>query len=136
MKLYVPVGLFGIIGAVLRYALGIWSKDWWPHAAFPGGTLIINLTGCLLLGWFSTWAAAKPGLPAWFRTGFGTGLVGAYTTFSTFSVETVTLLRENHTVLAVLYAGASFFGGLLFAGLGYAIYQAQTRRQRRGVQPL
>jgi len=132
MRAYWPVGLFGIVGAVLRYLIGEWAQNWWPSSAFPTGTLIINLTGCLLLGWFSSWAAFKPGLPAWFRTGFGTGFVGAYTTFSTFSAETVTLLQGEHFGLAALYVLTSLIGGLAFAGLGYGIYQIQSRRRARG----
>lgn len=136
MKSYWPVGLFGIIGAVLRYSIGVWSQDWWTSPVFPAGTLVINLTGCLLLGWFSTWAASKPGLPAWFRTGFGTGFVGAYTTFSTFSVETLSLLQADRIGLAALYAASSLIGGLAFAGLGYGLYQVQSRRRAGGVKPL
>lgn len=135
MKAYWPVGLFGIIGALLRYAIGNWAGHWWPSSTFPTGTLIINLTGCLLLGWFSTWAASKPGLPAWFRTGFGTGFVGAYTTFSTFSVETVTLMQADQIGLAALYVLSSFIGGLAFAGLGYGLYQAQSRSRAKGATP-
>lgn len=135
VKTYLPIGLFGIAGAVLRYAIGLWAQHGWPSSAFPAGTLFINLTGCLLLGWFSAWAASKPGLPNWFRTGFGTGFVGAYTTFSTFSVETLNLMQADRLELAALYLLSSLVGGLLFAGLGYGIFRLQMRGRARRVKP-
>jgi CrcB protein len=126
------VGIFGAIGALLRYGLGLYVRDWWS-SPFPLGTLLINLAGCLALGWFSSWAAARKGLPAWVRTGVGTGLVGAFTTFSTFSVETVELVRDGCWGFAALYVLASLAGGFLLAWAGYGLFQAQERRRdRRG----
>ncbi|CAM3925316.1 fluoride efflux transporter CrcB [Cohnella lubricantis] len=135
MKAYWPIGLFGIFGALSRYELGLWVQDWRPSSSFPAGTLIINLAGCLLLGWFANWAASKSGMPAWFRTGFGTGFVGSFTTFSTFSVETVSLMKEDQAGLAALYVASSLIGGLAFAAIGYWISQAQSRRRTRGAEP-
>ncbi|MCS7461939.1 fluoride efflux transporter CrcB [Paenibacillus doosanensis] len=130
----IAVGLFGAAGALLRYLMGLWIHGWWP-SPFPFGTLIINLLGCLMLGWFSTWAASLASLPSWLRLGFGTGFVGAFTTFSTFSVETVNLIHAELWGSALLYVMSSFIGGLVFAWAGYEIFQIQLRRKSKGVQP-
>ncbi len=120
MKYGWAVGLAGSVGALLRYEAGLWTHSWWPFT-FPLATLAINLTGCLALGWFTAWAARRPGLPEWLRLGIGTGLIGAYTTFSTFSVETLTLLRDGQAGAAALYVGASLIGGLAFAWAGFRL---------------
>lgn len=66
MKYWWAVGLAGSLGAVLRYEAGLWAYSWW-HSAFPLGTLLINLMGSLILGWFTAWAVLRPALPEWLR---------------------------------------------------------------------
>lgn len=129
MKLW-AVGLFGIAGALLRYLGGLWVRDWWA-LPFPLGTLLINYAGCLVLGWFAAWAAFRPKLPDWLRLGLGTGLVGAFTTFSTFSVEAVSLVQTGRPGTALLYVLASGLGGFALAWLGYGIAR-RPRRQNQG----
>ncbi|WP_027092402.1 fluoride efflux transporter CrcB [Cohnella thermotolerans] len=129
---YWAVGLFGVVGALLRYLTGMWAHNWWA-SPFPLGTFLINLLGSLVLGWFSTWAASQPQFPAWIRLGIGTGLIGAFTTFSTFSVETVSLFKENLPGYALLYTLASLVGGFLCAWIGYEIARAQLLRKTRSV---
>lgn len=124
------VGFFGAIGALLRYGIGRYVGGWWM-SSFPLGTLGINFAGCLALGWFSSWAAAQKRLPAWLRTGIGTGLIGAFTTFSTFSVETVGLVRDGLWGMAALYMMLSVIGGFALAWTGYELYQAQVRQRER-----
>lgn len=130
MKYWWAVGLAGSLGAVLRYEAGLWTHSWW-HSAFPLGTLLINLTGSLILGWFTAWAIRRPALPEWLRLGFGTGLIGAYTTFSTFSVEMLTLLQDGRAGYAAIYLAASLIGGLLLAWAGFMLGE---RRSAIGAQ--
>ncbi|MDG0813401.1 fluoride efflux transporter CrcB [Cohnella rhizosphaerae] len=132
MKYGLAVGLAGSVGALLRYEAGLWTHAWW-HSAFPLATLAINLTGCLALGWFTAWAAMRPGLPESLRLGIGTGLIGAYTTFSTFSVETLALLRDGRAGHAALYVGASLIGGLLFAWGGFRLGERRKSVKKREV---
>lgn len=115
--IYITIGLFGMIGALLRYYLGVTIQMGWIYS-FPLGTLIINCLGAFILGWF-TFFVSQLKCPEWFRLGFGVGLIGSFTTFSTFSVETFTLLNEGKILNAILYVFLSLLGGLLFSFLGY-----------------
>lgn len=127
------IGLFGSLGALLRYFLGVWTGTWW-ELPFPMGTLLINLSGSLILGWFSTWTYSLARIPSWLKVGFGTGFVGAYTTFSTFSVEMMTLMNHHLFGLAFLYILISSLGGIACAWLGYEIYRRQARQKKKGYQ--
>ena len=115
---YLAVGIGGVVGALLRYFIGMSVHIWWV-SSFPVGTLTINLVGAFVLAWFNEKVNGSFRVSEWVRLGFGTGLVGSFTTFSTFSVETVTLLRQGDWGLAFLYVLLSLFGGLFFAYVGY-----------------
>ena len=105
----------GFFGAVCRYALGEWIPT---NNGFPLGTLLINLIGCLFLGWFLTFVSQKKTIRSEFTLIIGTGFIGSFTTFSTFSVETIHLFQEGLVFLALLYVLASTILGLLLAYLG------------------
>jgi CrcB protein len=116
----IAVGLGGFAGALLRYGI----SEWIPAVnGFPWGILMINWTGCLFLGWFLTAAGRQFQIPPHVTLAIGTGFVGAYTTFSTFAVDTVHLIQDGHMGKALLYILSSVIVGLLlaFAGvrLGY-----------------
>jgi len=89
---YMAVGAGGIFGAMARYFVTLAS-----HAVFdtdfPVGTLIINLTGSLFLGWFAVMTETRIILPAAFKLAIAVGFVGAYTTFSTFCLDSTKLLQ-------------------------------------------
>jgi len=121
------VGLFGMAGALLRYMTGVWVHAGWS-SPFPLGTFAVNLSGCLALGWLSAWTADRPGMPAWLSTGINTGLIGSFTTFSTFSVETMELFRDGEIWTAGLYVALSVAGGLACAWGGSAVYRSLARR--------
>jgi CrcB protein len=121
--------LGGFVGAVLRYEIG----EWLPYAAdgFPWSTLLINLVGCLFLGWFLTLTLNTLNLRPEIRLGLGTGMTGSFTTFSTFTVQSIHLLTIGYTQSALLYIVASVFGGLLLSFLGMTLAQAQIRKRQR-----
>lgn len=125
---YIIVGIGGMIGALLRYYVGH-AVSGLGNTEFPSGTFIINLLGCLVLGWFNTWGAGTKRIAPWMKAGFGTGLVGSFTTFSTFSVESVHLLQENWIGLGFLYIFGSLIGGLMMTAIGARI--AETAHQGR-----
>jgi CrcB protein len=129
--MYIIVGIAGIIGALLRYYLGLWVHQWWIYS-FPFATLITNYLGCFALGWFTTWAANSK-FPAWLRTGLGTGLIGSFTTFSTFSVETMQLIHQHLWGIAFLYVLLSLWGGLLMAHWGYHLAQTRYEKRQKGM---
>jgi CrcB protein len=110
------------IGAPARYVLDTWVQDR-TAGAFPWGTLAVNITGCLLLG-IVTGLALYHGLSTVNRTVIGTGGVGAYTTFSTFTFETVRLTEEGAVDEAFRNVAANLVLGLAAAAAGLALMAA------------
>lgn len=92
--------------------------------ALPFGTLFINITGSFLLGLILTVAANRLTVEPIVRLTVGTGFLGAYTTFSAFSVDTVTLVERGDLVPALLYAVGSLVGSILAAYLGVVLGRA------------
>lgn len=113
------ISLGGVLGANARYWLGGWVQERWG-AAFPWGTLVINLSGSFLLGLLMALVTERyitPYTPA-LRLILGIGFLGAYTTFSTFAYETLMQVETSAWVGAALNLLASVAGGLLAASLG------------------
>lgn len=106
-------------GAPARYLIDGWMQER-TGGAFPWGTFAVNVTGCLLLG-VLTGLGLYHGLGTGIRTAVGTGGLGAYTTFSTFTYETVTLAEEGAVNEAVRNAAASVLVGLGAASAGLAL---------------
>ncbi|MEH7248851.1 fluoride efflux transporter CrcB [Neobacillus niacini] len=117
MKLLL-VMLGGFLGAVSRFTLGEWIQT---ESGFPLATLSINLFGCFILSWFLTFITLRKSSKPEFTLFIGTGFIGSFTTFSTFSVETVLLFNNGLTVYGVIYIVASIFFGVLLAYIGYKI---------------
>lgn len=117
---YFYVGLAGIVGASLRYLLGVFFHQWWLND-FPLATFITNMLGSFLLGWFTTFLPRFKSLHPYIITAMGTGLIGSFTTFSTFSVETVNLIQASKWGIAILYVLLSLWGGLIFSWVGYKL---------------
>jgi len=110
----VLVGVAGAIGAVVRYRIGLAVGV----RSFPWATLGINVSGCLVLAF----VLAGPGASRWSpitTTAIAVGLLGGYTTFSTFGYETLTLLRTDRAAVAACYVALSLLGGLAATALGY-----------------
>ncbi|SFA53763.1 camphor resistance protein CrcB [Parageobacillus thermantarcticus] len=131
--IYVVVGLFGIIGALLRYYLGLLVNNWWS-GSFPLATLLANMIGCFALGCLNAYLPRLRNIPSYVATGLGTGLVGSFTTFSTFSVETVELLRTSHWGTALVYVFLSMCGGLLMALCGFRLGHDRLRAQNEAAE--
>lgn len=107
----------GFLGSVSRYEVGKWIPT---IENFQLATVLINLAGCLFLGWFFT-IATKWKIRPDIRLGIGTGFTGAFTTFSTFSVQAVDAISGKFLGTAVLYLLISVVGGLLMSFIGVAI---------------
>ena len=122
------VALGSAIGGLTRWAVTDWFAAWFGRA-FPWGTLFINVSGSLFLGWFYTIVDERLALseavrldPGSLRLLVATGFTGAYTTFSTFEYESQRMLAGNLRLAAAAYIAVSVFLGLLAvqAGVGLA----------------
>lgn len=103
---------FGAAGTLARYGLQGFVQ-YRAGSSFPTGTLIVNLVGCLLLGGITQYGLHHLSLPPDWRVGISVGFLGAFTTFSTFGLETVRLLENGEWIRAVSYVTLSVVGGLL-----------------------
>lgn len=112
----------GVVGAPTRYALDQWVNSR-TEGLFPWGTFLINATGAFLLGFISG-LALYDGLGHLPVAVVGTGFCGAYTTFSTFSYETVRLIEEGTVEAAVRNMAGSLVLGLAAAAAGIALAAA------------
>ena len=108
--------LAGAVGALLRYEVELHVRRR-VGPAFPWGTLVINVSGGFVLG-LLTGLAGHTGVTTGVLTVVGTGLLGAYTTFSTFTFDTVTLAERGRVGPAVANLGLSVVAGLAAAALG------------------
>lgn len=128
---FVAVGLGGFIGAILRYSVGIWIPT---TNGFPVNTLIINLVGCLFLAWFFTSTTKRWVINSQLKLAIGTGFTGAFTTFSTFSVETLNLIENQQFLMALVYVFLSIVGGigLAIAGTKLATFNARSVKPSKG----
>ena len=109
------VGLGGAAGSIARYAIGL-SVD---QSHFPWATLGINLSGAFILGMFLTLALGH--LSVAVMTPIAVGVIGGFTTFSTFAWEGFTLGRTGRAGIAFVYVSVSVIGGLLAAWGGYSL---------------
>ncbi len=118
MKEMVWVGLGGFLGAIARYLFGLWIAARFG-TAFPYGTFVINISGSFVLGIIMGLLDAHVLAPA-VRLSLAIGLIGAYTTFSTFTYETLRLIEDGSVLLATTNVVGSVVVGLLVAVLGLA----------------
>lgn len=118
--LYLYLSAGGVIGTLARYGLSKWIPTW-AGTGFPWHTFAINLAGSLILG-FAMRAFETLPVTTEVRGFIAVGFCGAFTTFSTFSFETVKLMQDGHWGRASLYAAGSVAVGLLavLAGMSLA----------------
>ena len=117
---YLLVAVFGAAGAICRYALDGWVSDL-VHGQFPWGTFVVNVTGAFALG--VVVAVTTERLlphPNW-RVGLGIGYLGSFTTFSTYSYESVKLAEDGAIGLALLNSVGMLAVGLIAAACGLAL---------------
>ncbi len=116
------VGVGGLIGASSRYAVGRWVNDMAGNPAFPYGTLAVNVVGCLLIGVLAGLAATRTILGVDTRAFLFVGVLGGFTTYSAFGLETVELIRRgeffvglSNVVLQITLGLAAVWVGLKIA---------------------
>ena len=119
MNLLWYVALGSAVGGASRYALSMFIQQR-ASSTFPIGTLIVNVTGSLVLGFVLRYALGSPSVSAEVRALLTTGFCGGYTTFSTFSYDAMTLIEDGDHRRAALYIGASVLVSLVATFLGIA----------------
>lgn len=118
-SVWLGLAVAGAIGAPTRFLLDGFVQDH-TSGAFPWGTFVINMSGSLLLG-FLTGLGLYHAFPSTPKAVLGTGFCGAYTTFSTWTFETIRLLEEGAVRDAMLNAGMSLLVGMAAAATGLAL---------------
>jgi fluoride exporter len=116
------VGVGAMLGAWARWGLGAWLNPLVP--SLPMGTLAANVAGGYLVGLAVAFFGANTHMAPEWRLACITGFLGALTTFSTFSAESVQLLQHGKYLEAGLHSGAHLFGAILATFLGFATYRA------------
>jgi len=114
------VASFGAAGAASRYGVGLLTQRLWGHG-FAYGTLAVNLLGCFLLGFIMHVVAERELGSADLRAALGVGFLGAFTTFSTFGLETFAYLEERRFALAGANVAVNLLGGLLLVWAGASL---------------
>jgi CrcB protein len=121
------VGAGGFLGSLLRWVVSGWVQRQLPLAAFPYGTLAVNLTGCFLIGAAACLIQSRGLLGPDARVFALIGVLGGFTTFSTFGYETFALARDGESLAAAANVGAHVFAGLGAVWLGWALTGAVAR---------
>ncbi|MCH2450125.1 MAG: fluoride efflux transporter CrcB [Gracilimonas sp.] len=117
----VAVGSGGFIGAVFRYLISAFAQSQLPDSKFPFGTIAANLIGCLLIGFLAGLFVLKSWGNPEFRLFIFVGILGGFTTFSTFSHETFLLWENGKILMSLLNAGVQVIFGLAFVWAGYQL---------------
>lgn len=115
------VGVGGFFGAICRYTVSQWLTRRYDN--FPIGTLTVNLLGSFLLGWITGSGWSKSWVLLW-----GTGFMGAFTTFSTFKLESIKMWTNKEWGKMWVYLGLSYTVGILLAFGGYILGEIATKR--------
>lgn len=116
------VALGGAIGACFRYSASVWLMK--PNGLFPWTTWWVNVLGCFLAGIFFAFTQKYPVLQQEARLFLMVGILGGFTTFSSFGLETFQLLRQGQNGMALGYAFSSLMIGVMVLSLGFYVFQA------------
>ena len=121
MPTWIAICIGASLGALARWRLGLWLNS--AHATLPWGTLAANWAGAYAIGALVVWFNANPGLDPVWRAALITGLLGALTTFSTFSAESLALIQQGRWGWAMLHSGLHLVGSVALATAGMATAQ-------------
>jgi len=119
---WLMIAIGGALGSVARYAAVGYLTPMLNYR-FPFGTFIVNISGSFLIGVAYVVLVEKAVVPSEWRLFFIAGILGGYTTFSSFSLEVLQTWQEGHPLNSMLYATSSVFLGLLFAYIGMQLTQ-------------
>ncbi len=117
---YLVIGIGGFLGANTRYLAAGWAARRFG-ATFPYGTFIINISGSFILGFFMAFLRDRAFIHPNYRLFFAIGFLGAYTTFSTFTYESLRLLQDGSILLGFTNILASIIIGLVGVFIGFVL---------------
>ena len=123
MLLALLVGVGGFFGAILRYLMSSWVQELLGKPYWPYGTLAVNVLGCLVLGFLAGLVEERNAFTPEVRSLLFIGVLGGFTTFSTFGVETSSLLREGALTSAAANVLLQVVLGIGAALMGYYLSQ-------------
>jgi len=115
------VGTGGFLGASGRYLTGKMVNHLIPAAQLPWGTIAVNIIGCFVIGFITGLYIFKEGMNPYLKLFVLVGILGGYTTFSAFSMETLELLKNGYTLRATLNLGVTFCLTLAAVGIGFYV---------------
>src|ERR1044072_8482598 len=115
------VALGGALGSISRYLLGAWIQTLSQSIDFPYGTLTVNLIGCFVICFLAQLAETRGAFTQEARAFVFIGILGGFTTFSSFGSDTINLFRDGEAVNALLNVGANVIVGLILVWLGRTI---------------
>ncbi len=118
MTKWLLIAAGGAFGSILRYAIQGWVQRA-ANGSFPAGTLAVNVLGCLVIGFLTALFTGPVLIREEYRIGLLVGILGGFTTFSTFGLESFTLMNAGQFALAALNIFSSCTLGLLAVWIGY-----------------
>jgi CrcB protein len=121
--LYLIVFVGAGIGGALRHGVNVGAMRWFGYG-FPFGTLIVNIVGSFLMGLLAGYFAFRPGIPQHVRLFLTTGILGGFTTFSSFSLDAALLVERHSFGLAFGYIVGSIAAGLAALFFGLAVFRS------------
>lgn len=124
----VAVGAGGALGSLGRFGVARALPD--EPGAFPWATFLVNISGCVAMGVLFVWVLTMDRPHPWLRPFLGVGVLGGWTTFSTYALESRALVATGHGVTATLYAVGSLLLGLAAIGVGVTLGQRALGRRR------
>lgn len=116
-------GIGGFFGTIMRYSFNMIVYRLFPFASFPIGTMLINIIGCFFIGLIAALAQSRISLSPDIRIFLQIGVLGGFTTFSTFGYETFTLLQDGQFVYAAFNVAIQVFVGLMAVFIGFQLGQ-------------
>jgi CrcB protein len=120
IRMALAVAAGGVVGTLIRFGVSTWVSTQWPRH-FYLATLVVNLLGCVLIGYLYASFLARPDISPELRSGLIIGFLGALTTFSSFSLDGLRLLESGQLATAFGYIGISVLGGLMAAWVGLGL---------------
>jgi CrcB protein len=120
----VLVGVGSLVGGVLRFGLSTWVHRVLDNPWFPYGTLVVNGLGCFLIGFLAALAESRSVFTSEVRLFIFVGILGGFTTFSSFALETLSLARDTQSAAALANIGLQLTLGLVAVWIGNVMAHA------------